>query len=123
MFIIRNNYIITKIHSLYYKFHHIISLYYKFIIKPKDKLIVKRYLSGEYKIWFNNHELEFKKLLCKKEPMSKNKKYSKKKQGISSFMKSRISRKNKHKSPWSIFNPGWLKSRISSCQAQAARDR
>lgn len=50
------------------------------IVQPDDKVVLKKYLSGKIKIWFNGTELEYEKLATKPSSASEAKKYAKNKQ-------------------------------------------
>lgn len=50
------------------------------IVQPDDKVVLRKYLSGEIKIWFNGNELEYEKLATKRASASEAKKYAKNKQ-------------------------------------------
>lgn len=93
-------------------------------VQPQDRIIIKKHLSGVIKIWFDGKELSYKKLEAKKEPASKGKKYYINK-GRDFFKDSLRARKNKHKSPWGKFTPGWLsgkKNKLSPPQNQQVRE-
>jgi len=57
-------------------------------VRPKQKVILKRHLNGKITLWYKE--------------VKETREYSQQE-------RSKNSRENKSKSPWSQFNPGWLK--------------
>jgi transposase len=83
-------------------------------LAPEMKIVIKRYLDGSMRFWYESKELSYSTLAAKPEPPSRSKSYYKPKrydptQKCDAAPLSKIARKNKHKSPWSQFNPKWLK--------------
>jgi len=72
-------------------------------LQAKRKIVVHVHLNGDISIWSNEHQLNYKRI-------DKPVREIKHKIGISSTQQSKIAKANKHKSPWSQFNPNWLKS-------------
>jgi hypothetical protein len=87
---------------------------YEEIVKPESFIVIKKYLEGDMRFWYEEKELSYMKLNRKPIPPSKLKKYYQTKGGQDSFLRSSISRKTKYKSPWNQFNPGWLGSSSES---------
>lgn len=55
--------------------HYQIKQSSSYLVQPQKEILIKKYLSGEVKIWFENQELEYEKPLVKPQPMSKTKEY------------------------------------------------
>ncbi len=72
-------------------------------LQAKQKIVVHVHLNGDISLWNNGHQLNYKQI-------DKPVREIKHKIGISSMQQSKIAKANKHKSPWSQFNPNWLKS-------------
>ena len=83
---------------------------YEAFLKHEAFITIKRYLDGTIRLWHDDIELAFGKLERKPIPPSKLKKYRKLKGPLDSNIRSKIVRKNKHKSPWNQYNPKWLSS-------------
>lgn len=73
---------------------------YQELIKPTDFVVIKRYLNGEIRFWYEATELLYEKLHQKPEPPSRSKKNYQPK-GYDRLLKSRLAKKNKHRTPWS----------------------
>ena len=71
-------------------------------IRPKQKITLKRHLNGKITLWSKGEKIPY----CFTEPQAKEKKV---KLGQGAAKCSQNARKNKSKSPWGQFNPGWLK--------------
>lgn len=71
-------------------------------VKPKQKITVKQHLNGKITLWSKGIKIPY----CFVEPAIKEEKM---KLGLDLEKRSQTSRKNKSKTPWSIYNPGWLK--------------
>lgn len=73
-------------------------------VQPKQKITVKRHLDDSISLWYKNQPLAFQEIAQRtaKEP--------KKASSFSPAEQSEIARQNKHKTPWSRFNPAWIKS-------------
>lgn len=82
---------------------------YEKILTPEMFVTIKKYLNGMMRFWYEDHELLYARLSKKPEPMSKSKKYYDVKGRPPSAVISKNSKKNKHRSPWSTYNPNWLK--------------
>lgn len=76
-------------------------------LRSKQDVVVHVHLDGKVSFWKDDHQLGYKKL---KEPKPKEATPPQKKT-ITSAERSEISKKNKAKTPWSQFNPNWLKKR------------
>jgi transposase len=79
-------------------------------LEPGDQIIIRKYLDGQIRFWFQESELQYQELKRKPEPPSKSKQYYEPKGEFDPQLRSQISKNNKHFSPWSQFNPNWLKS-------------
>jgi len=77
-------------------------------LAPGMKIMIKRYLDGRMRFWHEGKELVYRALARKPEPPSRSKKYYKVKGGCDPIARSHLSKKNKHKTPWSQFTPNWL---------------
>jgi len=73
-------------------------------VQRKQEVLVRRHLNGEIDLWQKGLKLNFTRLVEK--PVVR----SALKIGIDPFKRSRDARRNKHKTPWSKFNPSWLTS-------------
>lgn len=71
-------------------------------IKPKQQITLKRHLNGKITLWSKGQKIPY----CFIAPQPKE---EKSKLGRDNLKNSQNARKNKSKSPWSQFNPGWLK--------------
>ncbi len=80
-------------------------------VRPKQKISLKKHLNGKITLWSKGKKIpyQFVDALPIKEKAER--------QPYSSKRRGEISRKNKHKSPWSQFNPGWLKQTKENPQA------
>ena len=81
---------------------------YEQILNPGEMIVLKRYLDGTMRFWYQETELDHQKLSFKPEPPSKSKKYYTIK-GTDPILKSQIAKKNKKNTPWNQYNPNWLK--------------
>lgn len=79
-------------------------------LQPGEFIILRKYLDGSMRFWYEEQLLDYYPLSKKPEPPSRSKKYYTPKGECDPRLHSRLSRKNKHKTPWSRFNPNWLKS-------------
>jgi hypothetical protein len=79
-------------------------------LQPEKFITIKCYLDGAMRFWFEDTELHYYKLNFKPEPPSKSKRYYKLKGPADPNLQSKNARKNKAKTPWSQFNPNWIKS-------------
>jgi transposase len=81
---------------------------YEKSLQPSEFVVIKKYLDGSIVFWSGKQRLKYTKLNSKlyiiPEPSFKPK------GPPDPLIRSKISRKNKHRTPWSSFNPGWLKS-------------
>jgi len=78
------------------------------LIAPGTKISIKRYLDGTMRFWHEGKELAYHALARKPIPPSQLKKYYVVK-GHDPVARSQIAKRNKHRTPWSQFNPKWLK--------------
>jgi|SRR5579883_117293 len=83
---------------------------YEQLLKPEDFIIIKRYLDGTMRFWYEESELAYEKLKKKPEPPSKSKRYYKLKGKADPVIFSKNAKKNKHRTPWSLYNPSWLRT-------------
>ena len=83
-------------------------------LRTKQTIVVHVHLDGKVSLWKEGNRLDYEKL---KEPRIKEAQISKGQ--ITSGERSLISKSNKHKSPWSQFNPGWFKKSRRSRQNSA----
>jgi transposase len=72
-------------------------------VRPKQKITLKRHLNGKLTLWNKGQKIPY----CFTERKIQEEK--KEAQPYSSAKRSQDARKSKSKSPWSQFNPGWLK--------------
>lgn len=77
-------------------------------IRPKYKLKVKKHLNGKPTLWYKGKQIphhlithEVKQQLPEKQKL-----------GHDPMRQRQIARANKHKTPWSQFNPNWLKKTV-----------
>lgn len=82
---------------------------YESILMPEGFILIRRYLDGRMKFWHDDVELSYKKLNVKPKPSSKSKRYYHLKGPEDTQVISKRAQRNKHRSPWSQFNPNWLK--------------
>jgi len=71
-------------------------------IRPKQKVILKRHLNGKITLWNKGIKLSYCFIQQRVKKQKETREYSQQ-------ARSKNSRENKSKSPWSQFNPGWLK--------------
>lgn len=71
-------------------------------MSPKQKITVKRRLNGKITLWIKGQKIPYFFI-------EKQIKEEKATPQYTSAERSRIGRENKHKTPWSQFNPSWLK--------------
>lgn len=83
-------------------------------LRTKQMIVVHVHLDGKVSLWKEGNRLDYEKL---KEPRIKEGKITKCQ--ITSGERSMIAKRNKHKSPWSQFNPGWFKKSRRSIQNSA----
>jgi len=76
--------------------------------KPSVKIVIKKYLNGRMRFWYEGKELRYHPLAKKPVASSKIKKYYQAK-GYDPLLRSRIAKANKHRTPWSQFRPHCLK--------------
>jgi hypothetical protein len=75
---------------------------YSLSVRPTQKITIKKHLNGKISLWNKGQEIAY----CFAERQEKP---PVQKLGHDVLERSRISRVNKSKTPWSQFNPGWLK--------------
>lgn len=71
-------------------------------VRPKQQITLKRHLNGKITLWSKGQKIPY----CFTERQAKEEKI---KLGQNTVKCSQNARKNKSKSPWNQFNPGWLK--------------
>lgn len=71
-------------------------------VRPKQKITLKRHLNGKLTLWSKGQKIPYRFT-------ERQAKVEKTKLGQDSMKCSQNARKNKSKSAWSQFNPGWLK--------------
>lgn len=81
---------------------------YEKTLSPGEFIIIKVYLDGTMRFWYEDTELSYHILLSKPEPPSKFKVYRQSQPPISDDERRKILQKNKQKSPWNQYNPTWL---------------
>ena len=74
------------------------------LVRPKQKISVCKHLDESLSVWFDEQPIPF--VMIKKPPALPSVK-----KGYDSCKISQQARLNKHKTPWSQFNPKWLKSK------------
>jgi len=77
-------------------------------VKPKDKIMVRLHLNGKLSFWHQNHLLNCKPINekpLKPPPPAK--------LGYNSLQRSNRASQRKSHSPWSLFNPRWIKKNKS----------
>lgn len=77
------------------------------VIRPRQKITVRKHLDGTISLWHKDKSCTYTHLKNKPEKTFMKKEF----RGHSSAAQSEHARKNKHKTPWSIFNPDWLKGK------------
>jgi len=79
-------------------------------LQPGEFVILRKYLDGSMQFWYEEQILDYYPLSRKPQRPSKiKKKYYEPKGKEDPQLRGLISRKNKHKTPWSKFNPNWLR--------------
>ncbi len=73
------------------------------IIKPNNKILVKRHLDGSTTAWYQNQQLIIQKIARQPEALSKQK------ADIIPMSASAAGKRGRNHSPWKKFNPNWLK--------------
>lgn len=71
-------------------------------VRPKQQITLKRHLNGKITLWSKGQKIPY----CYTEHQAKEEKIKLRQDTVKC---SQNARKNKSKSPWSQFNPGWLK--------------
>lgn len=82
-------------------------------VQPGQKICVRRHLDESISLWVKDHRLQFKKVEHWQKKEQESREYT-------SAMHAENARKNKHKTPWSQFNPAWLKPRQNAMRKQAS---
>jgi transposase len=77
----------------------------KMAVRPKHKITVREHLDNSLSLWHKETRLSFEEISCQ----PKQKIYEKK--GYDLSLRIKNAKQYKHKSPWSQFNPGWLKNK------------
>lgn len=91
----------------------------KNLLKPGEFVTLKKYLNDEIRFWFGGIIIKHGVLSRKPEPPSRAKKYYVPKGTVSPEIRSKNSRKNKHKSPFNQFNPNWLRPKKEAIEKQS----
>lgn len=86
------------------------------MLQPGEFITIRKYLDGTMRFWYGDYALAHYPLSRKPEPPSRSKKYYIPKGKCDSQVGSQIAKKNKHKSPWSQFNPDWLSKKKSTTE-------
>lgn len=82
-------------------------------VKAKQNIIVRQHLDEMISLWYGDHSLSFEETEYKPQAETKIK------MGCDPVAISNIARANKHKSPWSQFNPRWLsKKKVANKQSE-----
>jgi hypothetical protein len=76
--------------------------------RPKQSIEVRKHLDGSITFWFKEQRLSASAIEHRAKAKTKEKK------GYDAALLSKNSRKNKYKTPWNQYNPGWLKGREKS---------
>ena len=79
-------------------------------VRPKQKITLKKHLNGKITLWKKGQKIPYcfiEKTVAEKKPLL----------GHDLAERSQNGRKSKTKSPWSQFNPGWLKKTKEHLQA------
>lgn len=79
-------------------------------IRPKDRVSVKKELSGKLTLWYKEKRVPYTIVTCE---IKVREKPRLRHEGIK---RSQIARANKHKTPWGQFNPNWLKQTARSVE-------
>ncbi len=82
-------------------------------VSPKQKILVRKHLDDSISLWVKDKRLK-SHAIDERPQVEKDKKQV---DQSNSQKRSEIGRLNKHKSPWSQFNPGWLKSEKTTVSA------
>jgi hypothetical protein len=77
-------------------------------LQPGEFIVLRKYLDGGMRVWHGEKQLDYYPLSRKPEPPSKKKKYYILRGACDPQVQRLNARKNKHKTPWSQFNPSWL---------------
>lgn len=77
----------------------------KMMVRPKYKITVREHLDGSLSLWHQDKKLSFEEINYQ----PKQKMYEKK--GYDLSLRIKNAKQCKHQSPWSKFNPGWLKTK------------
>lgn len=83
---------------------------YEQILKPEAFVVLRRYLDGTMRFWYESTELLYEKLTCKPEPPSRSKNYYALKKPAKPKPLTKPSQGNPHRHPWRQLNPDGLKS-------------
>lgn len=72
-------------------------------VKPKQKVTVKKHLNGKITLWRNGEKISYKftEIQAKEKPKTEN--------NYTAEQRSKNATKNRSRTPWGQFNPGWLK--------------
>lgn len=73
------------------------------LVKPKNKIVVRRHLDGTTSAWYQNQQLSIKQIAKRPEPLSKQK------SEVIPLSASAAGRRHSRHSPWRKFHPQWLK--------------
>ena len=78
------------------------------IVRPKHRIIVREHLYKKISLWFKGEKLSYHAINYR------DKAPCKKRLGQDPLLQSKNAKKNKHKTPWSQYSPGWLKGEKES---------
>jgi hypothetical protein len=87
------------------------------LIRPRQSVIVRRHLDGSVTLWNKGQQLPATKI----QQHTVIEKILPEKKGYNSQQLSQNSRKNKSKTPWSQFNPGWFGNKPKQKQDAAVK--
>jgi transposase len=72
------------------------------VVRPKQKITLKRHLNGKITLWSKGRRLSYSYIEQRVKEAKESREYTHQE-------RSKNARANRSKSPWSQFNPGWLK--------------
>jgi hypothetical protein len=77
-------------------------------LRAKTTIVVRKHMDGRISLWYQDEALKFHETV-KEAPKVKEK------EGYHSEKRAVHARANKHKTPWSQFNPDWLSDKSTIC--------
>lgn len=82
-------------------------------VHPKQQITIRRHLDNSISLWYKTIRLPFTAI-------AKPALIVKSAQLTDPRVRAEISRQNKHKTPWSRFNPDWLKAKLKKTEKEVA---